>query len=100
MPISRSTATGTLRFSGARLLAAKLRTRFAPLHGPARLRIERKGNLFTTSVGPAGGPLTAFSSATVVMDGPVYVGIGFCSHNADGLASVTFSNVTIEKPAR
>jgi regulation of enolase protein 1 (concanavalin A-like superfamily) len=72
----------------------------APLHGPARLRIERKGNLFTTSVGPAGGPLTAFSSTTVAMDGPVYVGIGFCSHNAAGLASVTFSNVSIEKPER
>jgi TolB protein len=72
----------------------------APLHGPAHLRIERKGNLFTTSVGPAGGPLTAFSSTTVVMDGPVYVGIGFCSHNADGLSSATFSNVSIEKAAR
>lgn len=72
----------------------------APLHGPASLRIERKGNLFTTSVGPVGGKLTAFSSATVAMDGPVYVGIGFCSHNADGLASVTFSNVKIEQPAR
>ena len=72
----------------------------APIHGPARLRIERKGNLFTTSVGPAGGQLTAFSSTTVVMDGPVYVGIGFCSHNAAGLASATFSNVTIATPAR
>ena len=72
----------------------------APLHGPARLRIERKGNLFTTSVAPAGGALTAFSSTTIVMDGPVYVGIGFCSHNAAGLASVTFSNVTIEKATR
>jgi regulation of enolase protein 1 (concanavalin A-like superfamily) len=72
----------------------------APLHGPVRLRIERKGNLFTTSVGPADGKLTAFSSTTVVMDGPVYVGIGFCSHKADGLASVTFSHVTIEQPSR
>lgn len=70
----------------------------APLHGPGRLRIERKGNLFTTSVGPVGGKLTAFSSTTVPMDGPVYVGIGFCSHNAAGLASATFSNVTIDKP--
>jgi hypothetical protein len=72
----------------------------APLHGPARLRIERKGNLFTASVGPAGGKLTAFSSKTVVMEGPVYVGIGFCSHKADGLASVTFSNVSIERTAQ
>jgi hypothetical protein len=72
----------------------------APLHGPMRMRIERKGNLFTTSVGPIGGTLTPFSSTTVVMDGPVYMGIGFCSHNAAGLASVTFSNVSIEPTAR
>jgi len=72
----------------------------APLHGPMRMRIERKGNLFTTSVGIIGGKLTPFSSATVVMDGPVYVGIGFCSHKADGLASVTFSNVAIEQATR
>jgi hypothetical protein len=72
----------------------------APLHGPARLRIERKGNLFITSVGAADGKLTAFSSTTVVMNGPVYVGIGFCAHNAAGLASATFSNVKIERAAK
>jgi len=72
----------------------------APLHGPARLRIERKCNLFTTSVGPAGGKVTELSSTTVVMNGPVYVGIGFCAHNAAGLASATFSNVKIEKAAK
>ncbi len=72
----------------------------APLHDPVRLRIERKGNLFTASVGPAGGKLTPFSSATVAMDGPVYLGIGFCAHNAAGLASATFSNVSIEKAAK
>jgi hypothetical protein len=72
----------------------------APQHGPVRLRIERKGNLFTTSTGSADGKLTAFASQTVVMDGPVYVGIGFCAHNADGLASATFSNVKIEQAGR
>jgi hypothetical protein len=72
----------------------------APQHGPVRLRIERKGNLFTAYTGSADGKLTPFSSTTVVMDGPVYVGIGFCSHNADGLASATFSHVTIEQPGR
>lgn len=71
----------------------------APLHGPMRMRIERKANLFTASVGPIGGKLTPFSSATVAMDGPVYVGIGFCSHKADGLASATFSHVTVEQAA-
>jgi hypothetical protein len=76
---------------------AKTEDAGAPIHGPVHLRIERKGNLFTASVGPAGGKLTPFSSTTVVMDGPVFVGIGFCSHNAARLASVTFSNVTIEQ---
>lgn len=71
----------------------------APDHGATRLRIERKGNLFTASTGSADGKLTAFSSSTVVMDGPVYLGIGFCAHNANGLAGVTFSNVRIEQPA-
>jgi hypothetical protein len=72
----------------------------APQHAPARLRIERKGNLFTTSTGSADGKLTAFSSVTVVMEGPVYVGIGFCAHKADALASATFSNVMLEQGAR
>jgi len=72
----------------------------APQHAPARLRIERKGNLFTAYTGSADGKLAAFSSVTVVMDGPVYVGIGFCSHKADGLASATFSNVKVEQAAR
>ena len=72
----------------------------APLHGPMRLSIARKANLFTASVGPVGGKLTAFSSTTAEMEGPVYVGIGFCAHNADGLASATFRNVTLEKAAQ
>ena len=72
----------------------------APQHAPARLRIERKGNLFTAYTGSADGKLKAFASQTVVMEGPVYVGIGFCAHNADGLASATFSNVKIEKTGR
>jgi hypothetical protein len=71
----------------------------APEHGAVRLQIERKGNVFTTSTGSPDGKLTAFSSTTVEMQGPVYVGIGFCSHNADGLAGVTFSNVKIDQPA-
>jgi hypothetical protein len=69
----------------------------APEHGSTRLRIERKDNLFTASTGSGDGKLTSFSSTTVIMDGSVYVGIGVCSHNANGLAAVTFSNVTIQE---
>jgi hypothetical protein len=30
------------------------------------------------------------------MEDPVYAGIGVCSHAAEGLATVTFSNVAIQ----
>jgi hypothetical protein len=68
-------------------------------HGSTRLRIERKGDLFTASSGSGDGKLTSFASTTVALEGPVYVGIGVCAHNADGLATVSFSYVTIEKPS-
>jgi len=69
----------------------------SPERGSTRLRIERKGNQFAASNGSVDGKLNAFSSSTIPMDDPVYVGIGVCSHAADGLATVTFSNVTILK---
>ena len=66
-------------------------------HGSARLRIERKGNRFTAFTGSGDGKLTAFSDRTVPMEDPVYAGIGVCSHAAEDLATVTFSNVTVQR---
>jgi hypothetical protein len=66
-------------------------------HGSARLRIERKGNRFTAFTRSRDGKLNAFSAWTVPMEDPVYVGIGVCSHAAEGLATVTFSNVAIQQ---
>lgn len=66
-------------------------------HGSTRLRIERVGNRFTAYTGSADGMLTAFSNTTIAMDGPVYVGIGVCAHDAEGLATVTFANVGIAR---
>lgn len=84
----------TLQFRAT--AGAKTEDVVAPLHHPATLRIERKGNLFTAYVGSGDGKLTAFSSTTVDLDGPVYVGIGVCSHNAAGLTTATFSNVSLD----
>lgn len=67
-------------------------------HGATGLRIERSGNKFTAYTGPAGGRLTAYSSTIVAMEDPVYVGIGVCAHDAGGLTTVSFSNVSIERP--
>ncbi len=69
----------------------------SPEHGSVRLRIERKGNRFTAFTGSGDGKLTAFSGTAISMEDPVYVGVGVCSHAADGLAAVTFSNVVIEQ---
>ena len=65
-------------------------------HGSVRLRIERKGNVFTAYNLAADGKLTAFASTTIAMEGPIYVGLGVCAHDANALATLTFSNVTIE----
>lgn len=63
-------------------------------HGATRIRIERKGDVFTASTESADGKFTAFASQTVALKGPVYVGLGVCSHNAKGLVTVNFANAT------
>ena len=68
-------------------------------HGSTRLRIERSGNRFTAYTGSADGKLTAFSDITIAMEDPVYVGIGVCAHDAERLTTVSFSNVSIERPS-
>lgn len=64
---------------------------------PVRLRLERKGDLFTAYAERADGSMDPFASYTVPMVGDVYVGLGVCAHDADGLATATFSNVTVEQ---
>jgi hypothetical protein len=86
----------TLQFRSA--AGGKTEDVTAAEHGAARLRIERIGNKLTASTGPADGKLTAFSTQTIVLADPVYVGIGVCAHDAEGLTTVSFSNVRIERP--
>ncbi len=68
-------------------------------HGSTRLRIERKGNQFTMYAGPADGKLSASAPVTIILRDPVYVGIGMCAHQAEGVETAVFSNVKIERPA-
>jgi regulation of enolase protein 1 (concanavalin A-like superfamily) len=71
----------------------------APEHKSTTLRLERKGDVFTAYAAQPDGTLTPFASYTVPMTGDVYVGLGVCAHDANGLASATFSNVKIEPKA-
>ncbi len=65
-------------------------------HNSNRLRIERKGDLFTMYASAPDGKMTASEPLKVVLHDPVYVGIGMCSHQADVLETAVFSNVKID----
>jgi TolB protein len=67
----------------------------SPVNGPLHVRIERRGNQFTMYAGKAGEELQSTGGATVILQDPVYVGLGVCSHNADILETAIFSNVRI-----
>jgi TolB protein len=64
---------------------------------PQRIRMERRGNRFTAYAGKPGEQLTAFGPQTVELAGPVYAGIGVCSHDANILETAIFSNVQLEQ---
>jgi len=66
------------------------------VNGPTRIRIERRGAQFLMSVGKDGMWFTSATPATVGLDGPVYIGLGVCSHDAQVLETAVFSNVSIE----
>jgi TolB protein len=68
-------------------------------HGSTRLRIERKGNKFTAFAGEPGEALVPAPAATIVMQDPVYVGIGVCAHNATAFEEAIFSNIKLEQPS-
>jgi len=65
--------------------------------GPVRVRLERRGGQFLMSAGKAGDALVSSIPVTVGMDGPVYVGIGVCSHDEKVLETAVFSNVKVEE---
>ena len=67
------------------------------VNAPVRIRMERRGAQFLMSVGKPGEPLVASIPATVSLDGPVYVGLGVCSHDAKVLETAVFSNVSIQE---
>lgn len=67
-----------------------------PEHGPTRIRIERKGDVFTAYAVFPDGHLGQPASTTVALHGPVYVGLGVGSHNVNALQTVTFSHVELQ----
>jgi len=61
-----------------------------------RIGIEKHGELFTLFVSIQGEPMHAFGSPVQLhIEGPFYVGIGFCSHLPDKADTAVFSNVVL-----
>jgi hypothetical protein len=68
--------------------------------GGKRLGIEKHGDSFRLFVGSEGEPMhPAGPPVTLHIDGPFYVGIGFCSHLPDTSDTAVLSNVVLESSA-
>ncbi len=67
---------------------------------PRRVRLEKRGDVFTMFVSNHGEPLHQVgASIKLHLDGPFYVGIGLSSHNPAVTERVTFSNVELKQLA-
>ena len=65
-----------------------------------RIGIEKRGDSFAIFVSMAGEPMHQFGPPiTLHLDGPFYVGIGFCSHVPDKSDSAVLSDVVLENSA-
>ena len=65
-----------------------------------RIGIQKHGDEFTLWVSVAGEPMHQFGAPmTLHLDGPFYVGIGFCSHQPDKVDAAMLSNVVLENAA-
>lgn len=66
----------------------------------ARLGIEKRGDAFALFVSLEGEPMHQFGAPIKLhLDGPFYVGIGFCSHLPDKSDTAIFSKVALAKSA-
>lgn len=69
----------------------------ANVTGPKRLRLETRGKYARMFLGGEGEePKFSGGAVRIQFEGPVYVGIGVCSHEKDVVEKAVFSNVTLE----
>jgi len=65
-----------------------------------RIGIEKRGDSFALFVSLEGEPMHQFGPPiTLHLEGPFYVGIGFCSHMPDKSDTAVLSNVVLENSA-
>ena len=67
---------------------------------PTRLGIEKRGDSFQLYVSLLGEPMHAVGApVTLKIDGPFYVGLGFCSHVPEKSDTTVLANVVLENAA-
>lgn len=65
-----------------------------------RIGLEKRGDSFQLWVSLEGEPMTRFGPPiTLKLDGPFYVGLGFCSHLPDKSDTAVVGNVVLENSA-
>ncbi len=70
------------------------------LSAPARLRIARRGDYVYMSLGVDQAPKLQVAGGwlRIPMRGPIYVGLGVCSHDKDVVEKAVFSDVELTQP--
>jgi hypothetical protein len=77
--------------------ACRLKPEGSRGNAPMRIGIEKRGDSFTLFVSLNGEPMHPVGDpATLHIDGPFYVGIGFCSHVPDKSDTAVLSGVVLE----
>jgi len=68
----------------------------ANVSGPARVGLERQGDVFFVTLAPKGGRLENSGAYTrIKLADPVYVGLAVCAHNDNALEKARFSKVEL-----
>jgi TolB protein len=70
----------------------------SPIKGPATLRLDRTGDVFSLFVSRDGKRFQPVGAVSVPLTDPVQVGLAVASHDATALASAVFSSVSLDNP--
>lgn len=68
----------------------------SPIKSPAKVRLERDGDVITLSVASEGNPFSIVGSVTLAMRDPVYAGLAVCSHEAAVSETAVFADVSLK----
>jgi Tol biopolymer transport system component len=68
----------------------------SPVKAPAKVRLQRNGDVFSLSVASADGPFQPAGALTIALQDPVYAGLVVCSHDAATSETAVFSSVDLK----